>query len=219
MISRHKHPLAHMRIRWNPHHHYDDRSATHSPSLQEPFSRLEGVVEAVGGGYCWFQMPLAPALAVRGTVAGRRLGARRGGLGGWRSSPPSNASLPGDEVRTSCTQTCTGPPMTAGVGMDTDVSTAALTRPATGAGTDARARSCPRDTLNPSPVIRGYDGLECGTVVTASWRANSVAVRFSASALKASWKLQGTRRCGVVWCGKPSASLRQPGLQLRGGGQ
>ena len=38
-------------------------------------------VEAVGGGYCRLEMPLRLALAVRGTVAGHRLGA------------PSNASL------------------------------------------------------------------------------------------------------------------------------
>ena len=41
--------------------------------------RLEEVAEAVGGGYCRLQMPLGPALAVRGTVAGHRLGALEGG--------------------------------------------------------------------------------------------------------------------------------------------
>ena len=41
--------------------------------------RLEEVAEAVGGGYCRLQMPLKPALAVRGTVAGHRLGAVEGG--------------------------------------------------------------------------------------------------------------------------------------------
>ena len=37
--------------------------------------RLEEVAEAVGGGYCRLQMSLSLALGVRGTVAGRRLGA------------------------------------------------------------------------------------------------------------------------------------------------
>ena len=41
--------------------------------------RLEEVAEAVGGGYCWLQMPLRLALGVRGTAAGRRLGALEGG--------------------------------------------------------------------------------------------------------------------------------------------
>ena len=36
--------------------------------------RLEKVAKAVGGGYCRLQMPLSLALAVRGTVAGHRLG-------------------------------------------------------------------------------------------------------------------------------------------------
>ena len=44
--------------------------------------RLEEVAEAVGGGYCRLQMPLRPALAVRGTVAGHRLCALKGGGGG-----------------------------------------------------------------------------------------------------------------------------------------
>ena len=35
---------------------------------------LEEVAEAVGDGYCRLQMPLKPALGVRGTVAGHRLG-------------------------------------------------------------------------------------------------------------------------------------------------
>ena len=52
--------------------------------------RLEEVAKAVGGGYCRLQMPLRPALGVRGTVAGRRLGALEGG---GCLSPPSNASL------------------------------------------------------------------------------------------------------------------------------
>ena len=49
--------------------------------------RLEEVATAVGGGYCRLQMPLKPALAVRGTVAGHRLGAPEGG--GGSPPPPS----------------------------------------------------------------------------------------------------------------------------------
>ena len=52
--------------------------------------RLEEVAKAVGGGCCRLQMPLRLALAVKGTVAGHRLGALEGG--GF-TSPPSNASL------------------------------------------------------------------------------------------------------------------------------
>ena len=44
--------------------------------------RLEEVAEAVGGGYRRLQMPLKLTLAVRVTVAGRRLGALEGGGGG-----------------------------------------------------------------------------------------------------------------------------------------
>ena len=64
--------------------------------------RLEEVAKAVGGGYCWLQMPLRLALGVRGTVAGHRLGALEGGGGGgWHkasggggvTSSLSNASL------------------------------------------------------------------------------------------------------------------------------
>ena len=47
--------------------------------------RLEEAAEAVGGGYCRLQMPLSPALGVRGTVAGHGLGALEGGQG----TPPS----------------------------------------------------------------------------------------------------------------------------------
>ena len=57
----------------------DLRGGTRSGSI-----RLEEVAKAVGGGYCRLQMPLRLALAVRGTVAGHRLGAREGGGG----SPP-----------------------------------------------------------------------------------------------------------------------------------
>ena len=51
--------------------------------------RLEEVAKTVGSGYCRLQMPLKLALAVRGTVAGRRLGAPEGG----ETSPPTNTSL------------------------------------------------------------------------------------------------------------------------------
>ena len=43
--------------------------------------RLEGVAEAVGGGYCRLQTPLMLALGVMGTVAGLRLGALEAGGG------------------------------------------------------------------------------------------------------------------------------------------
>ena len=47
---------------------------------QKPLDkRLEEITEAGGGGYCRLQMPLKPALAVRETVAGHRLGALQGG--------------------------------------------------------------------------------------------------------------------------------------------
>ena len=42
--------------------------------------RLEGVAEAVGGGYCRLQMPMRLALGARGTVAGHGLGALEGGV-------------------------------------------------------------------------------------------------------------------------------------------
>ena len=45
--------------------------------------RLEEVAKAVGGGYCRLQIPFSLALAVRGTVAGHRLGALEGGGGGY----------------------------------------------------------------------------------------------------------------------------------------
>ena len=48
---------------------------------RRPQKRLEEVVKAVGGGYCRLQIPLKPALGVRGTVAGHRLGALEGGVG------------------------------------------------------------------------------------------------------------------------------------------
>ena len=52
-----------------------------------------GVAQAVGGGYCRLQMPLRPALAVRWSVAGHRLGALEG-EGGGGGSALSSASLP-----------------------------------------------------------------------------------------------------------------------------
>ena len=55
--------------------------------------RLEEVAKAVGGGCCRLQLPLKLALSVRGTVAGRRLGALEGGAGLPSPPPPSNASL------------------------------------------------------------------------------------------------------------------------------
>ena len=44
--------------------------------------RLEEAAEAVGGVYRRSQMPLKLALALRGTVAGHRLGPLEGGGGG-----------------------------------------------------------------------------------------------------------------------------------------
>ena len=49
--------------------------------------RLEDIAKAVGGGYCRLQMPLKPALAVRATVAGHRLGALQRGGGTDRKAP------------------------------------------------------------------------------------------------------------------------------------
>ena len=54
-----------------------------------PRSGETGGWRRVGGGYCRLRRPLKLALGVKGTVAGRRLGA----LGGY-PPPPSNASLP-----------------------------------------------------------------------------------------------------------------------------
>ena len=52
---------------------------------RRPQKRLDGwleeVAKAVGGGYCRLRMPLRPALAIRETVAGDRLGALKGGGG------------------------------------------------------------------------------------------------------------------------------------------
>ena len=73
------------------------REGTSEGALRRLGRRLEGVATAVGAGYCGLQMPLKPALAVRGTVAGRRLGAlERGdpfqcisGNGGWSMYSPA----------------------------------------------------------------------------------------------------------------------------------
>ena len=59
---------------------------------QRLYRRLEEVAKAVGSGYCWLQMPLKLAPAVRETVAGHRLGTLEG-EGGHLPPPPSNASL------------------------------------------------------------------------------------------------------------------------------
>ena len=53
--------------------------------------RSEEVAKAVGGGYCWLQMPLKLALGVGKTVAGHRLGAL-GGEGG-SDLPPFQSIL------------------------------------------------------------------------------------------------------------------------------
>ena len=66
--------------------------------LEAPLDRpLEEVAKAVGGGYCRLQMPFSLALAVRETVAPRRLVALEGGLShrGGYPPPPCNASLVG----------------------------------------------------------------------------------------------------------------------------
>ena len=52
--------------------------------------RLEGVAEAVGGGYCRLRMPLRPVLVVRETVAGHKLGVLEEG-GGY---PPPFQCIP-----------------------------------------------------------------------------------------------------------------------------
>ena len=49
---------------------------------------MEEVAKAVGGGYCWVQMPLKLALGVRETVAGHRLGTLEGGV--WHKAPVSD---------------------------------------------------------------------------------------------------------------------------------
>ena len=52
--------------------------------------------KAVGGGYCRLHMPLKLALAVRGTVAGHRLGSLEGGGGYLPPFPmhPCHHALP-----------------------------------------------------------------------------------------------------------------------------
>ena len=49
----------------------------------------------MGGGYCRLQMPLKLALAVRGTVAGRRLGALERGVGGYLHTTNINTPTTG----------------------------------------------------------------------------------------------------------------------------
>ena len=62
--------------------------------------RLEEVAKAVGGGYCRLQMPLRPALGVRGTVAGHWLGPLDGAGGTsvpmhpWRCPSPKYGPHP-----------------------------------------------------------------------------------------------------------------------------
>ena len=59
-----------------------------SEAAQEPLDRrLAEVAKAVGGGYRRLQISLSLALAVRGTVAGHRLGALAGGWGGGGARP------------------------------------------------------------------------------------------------------------------------------------
>ena len=65
----------------------------------EPLNRrLEEDAKAVGGGYCRLQMRLKPALGVRGTVAGHRLGPLEGGGGRGMSHgggvPPPSPKCP-----------------------------------------------------------------------------------------------------------------------------
>ena len=57
--------------------------------------RLEEVAQAVRGGYCRLQMPLKPARAVRGTVAGHRLGALGGGGGRKETTTRRNVTQGG----------------------------------------------------------------------------------------------------------------------------
>ena len=61
------------------------------PPQQRLHRRLEVVAKAVGCGYCRLSMLLGLALAIRGTMAGRRVEARE--RGGGVPSPPSNATL------------------------------------------------------------------------------------------------------------------------------
>ena len=66
-------------------------------AVRQAVRRLEEVAKAVGGGYCRLQMPLKPALRVRVTVAGHRLGALEGvpappPMHPWTQGPPGPAS-------------------------------------------------------------------------------------------------------------------------------
>ena len=73
--------------------HYKGRDLNGGPRCGQK-SGWRRLPKRLGGGYCWLQMPLSLALAVRETVAGRRLGALKGG----GLPPPSNASLGGGGV-------------------------------------------------------------------------------------------------------------------------
>ena len=59
--------------------------------------RLEGVAEAVGGGYYRLQIPLKLAFVVRETVAGHRLGALE--EGGETGLPMQPCPSPSDQAR------------------------------------------------------------------------------------------------------------------------
>ena len=69
-----------------------------SEAAPEAVRRLEEVAKALGGGYCRLRMPLKPALGVRGTVAGHRLGALEGAVVG-EPTPPSAWATPDPLVR------------------------------------------------------------------------------------------------------------------------
>ena len=71
--------------------------------------RLEGVAKAVGGGYCRLQMPLELALAVRGTVAGHRLGVMEGGGGNLSPLPMHPWLAPSSTTQQKTRHTLTNP--------------------------------------------------------------------------------------------------------------
>ena len=60
--------------------------------------RLEEGAKGVGGGYCRLQMSLRPALGVRKTVAGHRVGALAG-EGGVSPPPPMHPWVPDPPLR------------------------------------------------------------------------------------------------------------------------
>ena len=108
--------------------------------------RLEGVAQAVGGGYCRLQMPLKLALGVRKTVAARRQGALEGG-GGYL--PSSNASLAGGLHQARCGPLCS--------------SHACLHTPRGGGGLQcprwARAAPAPHDIHRPLSSLHASSAL------------------------------------------------------------